>query len=249
MNEWVSSAAKAPDTETKKPRLVKNSDNDHLFLDPMFEGYYVDEVNGAGAEEVAGYVPTRHELVQLVKYWYGRLLDDDWFRFLYGGPDSREFRIARFGPRRIRRAAAAIGEEAINQTIKEVREEFKAKVNDADLWDIFENGTAEQWAAVRDESWREIFEQDAAEALKRLEHLEKESPGEFVALVLRHWSNDKVGPILISTTHSELNAVLQASGIFEVETDKSRIRALIVDQHLTSMGFLRATRHKWGLGV
>ena len=30
---------------------------------------YVDEVNGPGSEEVSGFVPTRHELIQLVKYW------------------------------------------------------------------------------------------------------------------------------------------------------------------------------------
>jgi len=55
--------------QTEKRRLVKNSDNDHLFSHPCFEGFYVDEVNGVGAEEIAGYVPTRHELVQIVKYW------------------------------------------------------------------------------------------------------------------------------------------------------------------------------------
>ena len=40
--------------KTEKLRLVKNGDNEHLFLHPEFEGYYVDEVNGAGAKEVVG---------------------------------------------------------------------------------------------------------------------------------------------------------------------------------------------------
>jgi hypothetical protein len=30
---------------------------------------YVEEVNGTGAQEVQEFLPTRHELLQLVKYW------------------------------------------------------------------------------------------------------------------------------------------------------------------------------------
>ena len=78
----------------------------------------------------------------------------NWFRFLYGSSDSKEFRIAGLAPRRIRRAATAIGQDAVDQAIKEVRDEFKAKVNDARLWDIYENGTDAQWQAVRVESRR-----------------------------------------------------------------------------------------------
>lgn len=230
--------------ETEKRRLVKNRDNDPLFSHSEFEKFCVDEVNGAGAEEVPKYVPTRHELIQLVKYWYGRVLDNDFFRFHYGGSDSGELRIGRFAPRRIRRAAAAIGQEVVDRAMKEVRDQFKVKVKNDRLWDVFENGTAEQWEAVQAETYREWREQDAADALERLEQLDKESPGAFIALVLRDWPGDNARPVLISPTDSGFNAVLQASGKFEVETDKSRIRTLMVEQQKTKMGFLRAKRQE-----
>ena len=138
--------------ETKKRRILENSDNNFLLPsgNERFVVGYVEEVNGAGAEEIVGYTPTRHELIQLVKYWHGRLLDLQWFVFLYGQTGSDWIRLQNFAERRIGRAATAIGEGAVNQAIKEVRDEFKAKV-DARLWDIFENGGSEQWAAVRDE--------------------------------------------------------------------------------------------------
>jgi len=227
--------------ETERLRLIKNSDNEHLFSHEIFEGYYVDEVNGAGAAEVAGYIPTRHELVQLVKYWYGRLLDDEWFRFLYGGWDSREFRIGRFAPRRIRRAAAAIGQEEVDRAIKQVKDEFKANLNDTRLWEIFENGTDEQWDAVRNESWRPILEEYAEGDLKRLDRLEKESPGELFAVVLAADTADPPRVILISPTESKLNGLLQASGQFEIETDRSKGKVLLRDRHFERMGFLHGT--------
>ncbi len=233
--------------ETEKLRLIKNSDNEHLFLHEIFEGYCVDEVNGAGAAEVAGYIPTRHELVQLVKYWYGRLLDDQWFRFLYGGSDSREFRIGRFAPGRIRRAAAAIGQEEVDRAIKQVKDEFKARLNDTRLWEIFENGADEQWDAVRNESWRPILEEYAEGALKRLERLEKESPGDLFAVVLAADTADPRRVILISPTESKLNGLLQASGQFEIEADRSKGKILMGDRHFQRMGFLHGTSKNGGL--
>jgi len=222
--------------------LAKNSDNDHLFTHPVFEDFYVNEVNGAGAEEVPGYVPTRHELLPLVKYWYRRILDNDFFRFQYGGSGSTEQRIARFAPRRSRRAARAIGQEAVDQAIKEVRTQFKAEVKDDRLWDIYENGTSEQWKAVRNQSWREVFEQYAAGALARLEQVLNESPGSFVALVLHDYPDEKRRTVLISPCDSELNSVLQATGKFEMETDVSKVRTLMVDERFSNAGFIRGTR-------
>jgi hypothetical protein len=232
--------------ETEKLRLVENSDNQSLFQClPELENYYVDEVNGLGAEEMANYVPTRYELIQVVKHWYGRLLDDEFFRFQYGGSDSRECRIARFAPRRIRRAAKAIGQDMVDQAIKEVRDEFKSKINDPRLWNVFENGTSEQWDAVRNESWREIFQQYAAGTLAKLKQLEEESPGDFVALVLHDGLDEGRRPVLVSPTSSELTVVIQAMGNFEIETDVSKVRTLMVDQRL-SAGFIRGMRQEDG---
>jgi len=245
-DELVNGPSDRPDMGTGEGRIVRNADNDSLLPggNETFIVGYVDEVNGAGAAEAASYVPTRHEVVKLVKYWCRRVLDNSWFFFIFGGTGSSEWRVKAFADRRFDRAEAAIGRESVDAAIKETREEFRTKVvKDDRLWEIFENGPQEQWDAVLAETHRKLREQDAAEALKRLEQLEKESPGGFIALVLRDWPDDKGAPVLISPTDSELNAVLQASGQFQVETDKSKVRALMVDQDFTSMGFLRARRH------
>jgi len=242
--ELVDNPSDRPDMGKKKLTIFKNNDNESLlpFGNERCVFGCVEEVNGPGAKEIAGYTLTRHELLQLVKYWYREALDDEWYFFIFGQTGSSEFRRGNFARRRIRRAATAIGQEAVDQAIKEVREEFKAKVNDARLWDIFENGTEEQREAVLAETWRDWCEKDAAEAFERLEELEREFPGDFIAMVLRNWPDDKRRPVLISPTDSELNAVLQASGKFEIEADVSRLRTLMVDQKFTSTGFLRATR-------
>lgn len=94
---------------------------------------FVNEVNGAGAEEVAGYVPTRREVVELVKYWYSRVLDNDWFYFSCGQAGSSEWRLDVYAQRRISRAAAVIGQEAVDMAIKEAREKFRKEINDERL--------------------------------------------------------------------------------------------------------------------
>jgi len=226
--------------ENGKRVLVMNCDNNPLFSDPQFKGYYVDEVNGAGAEEVPNYVPTKHELLQLVRYWYRRILENDFFRFQYGGSDSKELRIGRFAPRRIRRAAA-IGQEAVDQAIEAVRAQFKAKVGDDQLWNVFENGTNEQWQAVRDQSWREVLEQYSTGALAKLEQVQNASPGSFVAMVLRD-PDDKRRPVLVSPGDSQLNCVVRVTGKFEIETDISRIRTFRVDERFNNAGLIRGTR-------
>ena len=48
-----------------------NADNESLgaMRCGTFSIGYVEEVNGTGAQEVQEFLPTRHELLQLVKYW------------------------------------------------------------------------------------------------------------------------------------------------------------------------------------
>lgn len=115
----------------------------------------------AGAKEAAAYIPTARELVQLVKYWYRRRLDTMWFYFCYGQSGNDMSATLCCADFRISLAAEVIGWEAVHQAITGVREEFRAEVRprpalDARLWDIFENGTPEQWAAEQDKFWREF---------------------------------------------------------------------------------------------
>lgn len=158
--------------ETEKLTIWKNRDNDSLLPrgNEKFIVGFVDEVNGAGTQEVPTYDPTRREILELVKYWYCKILNNHWFFFILGGTGSSEARLNAFARRRIDRAAAAIGQEAVDNAIKEVREDFRSKVvKDDDLWRIFENGTQEQWDEVLDNTYRKWREGDAAEAIKRLE--------------------------------------------------------------------------------
>jgi len=154
--------------EPEKLSICKNGDNEALLPRAVGNGRYVvgyvDEVNGPEAAEVAAYVPTRHEVVELVKYWYRRVLDNSWFFFVCGGTGSSEWRLKAFAGRRFDRAEAAIGKEAVDAAIQDAREEFRRDVvKDDRLWNIYEHGTEEQWEAVRDELSREWLEQDAAE--------------------------------------------------------------------------------------
>lgn len=48
--------------------MTQNIDNQWLWPTAGFIGC-VDEVNGVGAQEIPEFVPTRAELIQLLKYW------------------------------------------------------------------------------------------------------------------------------------------------------------------------------------
>ena len=118
---------------------------------------YVSEVNGADSAEVPNFVPTRHELIQLVKYWTTLVLDDEFFIFLYGQPGSREIRCIPFGRRRINRIATVLEEEAVQRAINEAEEEFSKTVSPR-AWSIFKNGTTEEQKAFQDEVLRSLDE-------------------------------------------------------------------------------------------
>jgi len=58
------------EAQCQKPR-VRNADNEWLgsFGGSGLRIGAVDEVNGSGAAEVVGFIPTRHELLELARYW------------------------------------------------------------------------------------------------------------------------------------------------------------------------------------
>jgi hypothetical protein len=94
---------------------VRNADNDLLGAirgRGVCTGF-VDEVNGPGAEECSAFVPTRNELLQLVKYWAKIAIDIDYFWFCYEQSGSREIRLEPFAWRRINRIAALLGNEVV----------------------------------------------------------------------------------------------------------------------------------------
>lgn len=142
---------------------VRNADNSGLG--PIGQGIiigYVDQVNGSGAEEFEGFVPTRYELIQLAKHWAKVAIDIEYFWFCYEQPSSSEIRLRPFAWRRVNRIADVLGDEAVQKAVDAAYEEY-GKRQDARTWNIFLNGTPEERKALQDEIAREIAGNGGAE--------------------------------------------------------------------------------------
>lgn len=142
----------------------------------LFVVGYVEEVNGPGAVEIPGFVATRHELIQLVKYWATVETDLDFYWFVYQCTGSSEIRLRPFAGRRISRIAEALGEEEVAKAVREAHNEF-AKGVDPRTWNIFLNGTPEEREALQDEIQRGMCGVETAETAKPPQPA-KDDPGE-----------------------------------------------------------------------
>ncbi len=98
--------------------------------------------------EVPEFIPTRHELLLLVKHWYLDYLDIEWNRFRYGEilipDDCRDWSFLE----RIRQIEKLLGEEEVEKTIDEAQKSF-GRTLDPRYWGVFLHGDEEQRAAVR----------------------------------------------------------------------------------------------------
>ena len=103
----------------------------------------------ARAREVPEFVATRHELLQLVKYWMREVLDTEYFCFCFETSGSREIRIVPFGYRRIARISEVIGKEAVDAAVEEVYKEFERKFRRSG--EIFLRGEDAQRRALQEE--------------------------------------------------------------------------------------------------
>jgi hypothetical protein len=147
------------DFEDRFPRDCKNPDvknADNEWLEAVHAGPFVigqvDEVNGPGAEEVP-FVPTKHELIQLVKYWTKIAFDIEYFWFLYQQYGSSESRQRNFAWRRIGRIASAMGEADVKKVIDEISDEL---VKENEGWRVFLRGTSEEREALQKEIERKM---------------------------------------------------------------------------------------------
>ena len=127
---------------------------DSKDLGPLAAGPFqigaVDEVNGEGGVEAPDFAPTRHELLQLVRYWVQKSLEIDYFFFLYGISGSDEIRVEPHAWRRVHRIAEVLGKKAVQKAVDEAREMF-GRNQDPRLWHIFVHGSEEEWDAVAEE--------------------------------------------------------------------------------------------------
>jgi len=135
-----------------KGKIVTNSDNDWLEDFP-----FVDEVNGPGAEEIQGFVPTRDELIQIVNYWAEIELDVNFFMFIHDQVESHWLRESSFARHRIWRIAKILGEDEVRKAIDEVYAKF-GKDLDKRTWNIFLHGTKAQRATLQEEVQQEMNE-------------------------------------------------------------------------------------------
>lgn len=128
-----------------------NADNEGLG---GFPGLAIpDEVDGAGAEEMP-FMPTRYELLVLVKHWIEVAWDYDFGEwFLLQQTCSSGRRQKAFANRRIDRIAELLGNEAVNKAIDAAAESYSANFNDSGLkaWKIYREGTEEEQEAFHAE--------------------------------------------------------------------------------------------------
>lgn len=142
---------------TQESRPCQDTEGLGWYGDDRLTVGYVNEVNGPDSAEMPDLVPTRHELIQLLKYW-ARLRRKHLFGFsLYGQTGSNESRLHAFAGRRINRIATVLGEEEVQKAIEEAEQEF-SKTVDSRVWAIFKNGTPEEREAFQDEVLRSFPE-------------------------------------------------------------------------------------------
>ena len=99
----------------------------------------VDEVNGEGALEVNEFVPTRHELSILARYWLEKVLTINFDWFYYRQTGSSEMRVKPYAYRRLARIERILGADAIESLDREVMSQRAAKVEPW-LWKMFVEG-------------------------------------------------------------------------------------------------------------
>jgi hypothetical protein len=100
--------------------------------------------------EVPDFIPTRHELIHLAKYWAREALEISWFIFVSGSIGCTELKVRAFAWHQISHIASRVGDDRIEAAIDEVYDDFRKEVGDT-LWDIYINGDQEQWDRVQDE--------------------------------------------------------------------------------------------------
>lgn len=125
---------------------VENQSNEGLGPtgSPFITIGYVPRVNGEDAEEIPGYICSRHELIQLVEHWWAEVLWIVWKSRILGLEGSEESRVYIYAKRRIEQISSLIGEEQANRGITAAERRFKKGLTE-EHWRIFSEGSQEEW--------------------------------------------------------------------------------------------------------
>jgi hypothetical protein len=129
-----------------------------------FQIGFVDEVNGPGAMECAGYRPTHHELRVLAQHWAEQALCTEVIYFLHAQTGSTELRLQAYAERRCERIAENLGQEPMNEVLASAKKKVQKKYGLSDEeWAVFERDDADEWERFQDEVRRNMVKVQAAE--------------------------------------------------------------------------------------
>jgi hypothetical protein len=115
------------------------------FLDAgKFTIGWTGEVNGEGSLVTEGCSPTRHELVELAKYWHLVRLDLAYERFCYpdDGIGTGDHNRYVFAARRLNRLEAVLGKEAADMALASAEKDFSKNIP-SEAWAAFKNGDSQ----------------------------------------------------------------------------------------------------------
>jgi len=123
--------------------IGKNADNENLLHDGSGKyGGFVDEVNGPGAQEILGFVPTRYELRVLAEHWARTASDTTYSSFLEQGLRKG------FASRRIARIGNLLGFSEAKKALDRAYDKFEKEYAGI-LWNPFQSGVSPEVATIR----------------------------------------------------------------------------------------------------
>ena len=134
--------------------IVKNADNEWLGPSPCG---FVSEVNGLDAGEVPAFVPTRHELLQIARYWADVELDLNFFMAIHQCVGSDWLRKTSFAARRIGRIERALGGDDVERVVEDVRKKLSSSV-DPRYWKAFVEGDKAGLRQIAEELHKRVAE-------------------------------------------------------------------------------------------
>ena len=151
--------------------IITKANLDNQPYNEQLDEDYVAYTKQIKTLEVPDFNPTREELIQIIKYWAEEILRMDYESFLDGCWCGSQTHLQIFGVHQINRIKEVLGKEAVKQAISETNTKF-AEAQDKRLWDIFVNGTKEQWDAVQEETHKALEKaQEEDEKAKPIENI------------------------------------------------------------------------------
>ena len=96
----------------------------------------VDQVNGKNSLPCPDYVATRHELLELVRYWLNQVLSIETTFYYERQIGSDDWRIAEYGKRRLDRITKLLGWTAVEPVVSAIEDRYRQEMGDRD-WATF----------------------------------------------------------------------------------------------------------------